>query len=119
MTDDTLTERELLAWWRQRYAQAHDQLDQTLSQFAEQKLADQFDVHQLYDLADERVMTREDEMLFHVGTLCLRSGQRALWSQVYYLFLAHEGDMPDEDEFEFIDRMTAEARAAIGPASPL
>jgi hypothetical protein len=113
MTDDTLTERELLAWWRKRYAQTRDQLDQTLNQFAKQKLADPFAVYQLYDLADERVMTREDEMLFHVGTLCLRSGQRALWSQIYYLFLAHEGDMPDEDEFAFLNRMTAEARAVI------
>lgn len=112
---DTLTERELLAWWRQRDEAAP--LFQALGEITD-RVATQDRVNHLSDLVTDQVMLDQDEMLFHAGTLCLLNGQRALWSQIYYLFLSHEGDMPEEDEFEFLDRMSSEARAAINSSDP-
>jgi hypothetical protein len=52
----------------------------------------------------------EDEMLFLVGTLCLLNGQRAVWSAIYDAFHAASGGT-SQDEFEFLERQTAKARA--------
>jgi len=109
---ETLTERELRAWWERRRlsgALAFDKAVQRLTGTVE-------DNAMVSDLSDQRVMEREDDLLFHVAVCCLRSGQRALWSQIYYSFMAAEGGVPDEDEFTFVERMTVEARALLARA---
>jgi hypothetical protein len=111
---DTLTERELRAWWERRRLAGGLDFDRAV-----QRLTGTVEDNAMVsDLSDQRVMEREDDLLFHVGTLCLRSGQRALWSQIFYSFLAAEGGMPDEDEFTFLERTTLEARQLLAKAPP-
>ena len=87
-----LSETELTRWWHER------------SRFRPPEAGGEKDYDEVaVDLA-------EDELLFHVGTLCVLNGQRALWWQIYHQFVERYGDQPTEDAFEFLSSMTDRVR---------
>jgi len=53
----------------------------------------------------------DDRALFVTGMLCCLNGQQELWSAIYWTFILRDG-LPDEDEWEYLERLTAAARRA-------